>query len=113
QSGVKMSKSLGNGLLVEELLKQAPAPVVRYALASVQYRSMLEWAPDTLDEARTTWERLSGFVTRASERVGDVPADEVAKADVPQAFAEDRKSTRLNSSHVKISYAVFCLKKKK
>src|SRR5690606_24246643 len=28
------------------------------------------------------------------------------------ATAEDRKSTRLNSSHVKISYAVFCLKKK-
>src|SRR5207302_8194517 len=28
-------------------------------------------------------------------------------------FAIDRKSTRLNSSHVKISYAVFCLKKKK
>src|SRR5690606_19444135 len=88
QSGVKMSKSLGNGLLVEELLKQAPAPVVRYALASVQSRSMLEWAPDALVEAHTTWERLSGFVTRASERVGDVPADEVAKADVPQAFAD-------------------------
>src|SRR5690606_6252781 len=29
------------------------------------------------------------------------------------SVAEDRKSTRLNSSHVKISYAVFCLKKKK
>src|SRR5690606_41891026 len=29
------------------------------------------------------------------------------------AACEDRKSTRLNSSHVKISYAVFCLKKKK
>src|SRR5436309_6692275 len=29
------------------------------------------------------------------------------------SFFEDRKSTRLNSSHVKISYAVFCLKKKK
>src|SRR5690606_42120149 len=29
------------------------------------------------------------------------------------ARVEDRKSTRLNSSHVKISYAVFCLKKKK
>src|SRR5690606_39705950 len=28
-------------------------------------------------------------------------------------LASDRKSTRLNSSHVKISYAVFCLKKKK
>src|SRR5690606_41921101 len=33
-------------------------------------------------------------------------------ADV-KSLREDRKSTRLNSSHVKISYAVFCLKKKK
>src|SRR5207302_10534205 len=31
---------------------------------------------------------------------------------LPQRAALDRKSTRLNSSHVKISYAVFCLKKK-
>src|SRR3989442_3126863 len=31
----------------------------------------------------------------------------------PGAAALDRKSTRLNSSHVRISYAVFCLKKKK
>src|SRR5690606_40287569 len=37
-------------------------------------------------------------------RADEVPADDVAV---------DRKSTRLNSSHVKISYAVFCLKKKK
>src|SRR5690606_41268379 len=34
-----------------------------------------------------------------------------AKGDTPPR-AGDRKSTRLNSSHVKISYAVFCLKKK-
>src|SRR3712207_8933062 len=31
---------------------------------------------------------------------------------LPQGAAEDRKSTRLNSSHANISYAVFCLKKK-
>src|SRR3712207_7879686 len=31
----------------------------------------------------------------------------------PHSYAEDRKSTRLNSSHANISYAVFCLKKKK
>src|SRR5690606_41840536 len=37
------------------------------------------------------------------------PSREVA----PGEIGEDRKSTRLNSSHVKISYAVFCLKKKK
>src|SRR5207249_10536083 len=37
-----------------------------------------------------------------------------AQRDVAQAFeGQDRKSTRLNSSHVSISYAVFCLKKKK
>src|SRR5437667_7244382 len=31
----------------------------------------------------------------------------------PRAASRDRKSTRLNSSHITISYAVFCLKKKK
>src|SRR5690606_40018182 len=35
------------------------------------------------------------------------------RAECPAADVTDRKSTRLNSSHVKISYAVFCLKKKK
>src|SRR3712207_7565526 len=34
-------------------------------------------------------------------------------ARLPRRGAEDRKSTRLNSSHANISYAVFCLKKKK
>src|SRR5690348_2078081 len=41
------------------------------------------------------------------ERIGDI-ADGIARY-----IAEDRKSTRLNSSHPSISYAVFCLKKKK
>src|SRR3712207_7340774 len=40
-------------------------------------------------------------------------ADSVKEADVVTADGEDRKSTRLNSSHANISYAVFCLKKKK
>src|SRR5690606_41865789 len=35
------------------------------------------------------------------------------KVDTKREYTLDRKSTRLNSSHVKISYAVFCLKKKK
>src|SRR5690606_41716731 len=37
----------------------------------------------------------------------------VSSSELEVVFSEDRKSTRLNSSHVKISYAVFCLKKKK
>ena len=84
QSGVKMSKSLGNGLLVSELLSQAPAPVVRYALVAVQYRSMLEWTPATVTEAEATWERLVGFVARATERVGEV--EDVREAELPAAF---------------------------
>src|SRR5215475_13839421 len=45
----------------------------------------------------------------------DGPEREAAAGGVGRASldAGDRKSTRLNSSHVKISYAVFCLKKKK
>src|SRR5438034_4774002 len=45
---------------------------------------------------------VRGFANADSQRDGFAPAG-----------AEDRKSTRLNSSHTVISYAVFCLKKKK
>src|SRR5690349_25174215 len=38
---------------------------------------------------------------------------ELLHREAPQVAHQDRKSTRLNSSHVEISYAVFCLKKKK
>src|SRR3712207_8489853 len=55
----------------------------------------------------------------AEDRVGGVLRDalaqrerQVAQVEVPRAPA-DRKSTRLNSSHANISYAVFCLQKKK
>src|SRR5436305_14880943 len=46
-------------------------------------------------------------------RVRQVHRDALPHADLGQAREQDRKSTRLNSSHVRISYAVFCLKKKK
>src|SRR5690606_41591185 len=51
-----------------------------------------------------------------TERVGVAPhglLGDLAEADALELQQRDRKSTRLNSSHVKISYAVFCLKKKK
>src|SRR5690606_42121710 len=43
---------------------------------------------------------------------GGLPADRGGHPDRHHLQGRDRKSTRLNSSHVKISYAVFCLKKK-
>src|SRR2546430_12879019 len=45
-------------------------------------------------------------------RLGVARLRPVAHLDGPLFFAGDRKSTRLNSSHSQISYAVFCLKKK-
>src|SRR5690554_1301692 len=55
------------------------------------------------------------YVTRVSASSGEVSGDSLADlgtAGVDVDNVLDRKSTRLNSSHVRISYAVFCLKKK-
>jgi cysteinyl-tRNA synthetase len=88
QSGAKMSKSLGNGLLVSEVLDRYPAPALRLALAGVHYRSMLEYSDSVMDDAAAAWQRLAGFVARASERVEAPTADAVATAPLPEAFAE-------------------------
>ncbi|QGQ20342.1 cysteine--tRNA ligase [Cellulomonas sp. JZ18] len=86
QGGAKMSKSLGNGLLVSAVLEKVRPVVVRYALTVVHYRSMLEWTDETLREAEATWDRVAGFVDRAGERVGAVPAEVVAGAELPAEF---------------------------
>src|SRR5690349_23208052 len=52
---------------------------------------------------------ISGHGTSTSFRTDHIPT--LARPPATP-FAQDRKSTRLNSSHVEISYAVFCLKKK-
>src|SRR5688572_31563933 len=52
-----------------------------------------------------------GLAQQASDG-GGIPVVGLQRLDGDRA-AEDRKSTRLNSSHSQISYAVFCLKKKK
>lgn len=74
--GEKMSKSLGNGLSVPAVLTQNSAWVVRYALGSVQYRSMLEWSDQTLAEAQSAYDRVSNFIERAGAAVGEQPSRE-------------------------------------
>lgn len=88
QSGHKMSKSLGNGLLVSEVLTAYPPAALRLALASVHYRSMLEYTDSTLDEALAQWQRIGGFVDRAGEKVGQPSLAEVRAAALPEAFVE-------------------------
>jgi len=87
-NGAKMSKSLGNFLLVDDVLATARPVVLRYALTAVHYRSTLEYGPETLADAEATWDRLAGFVRRAAERVAQRPVttDEVAKTPLPESF---------------------------
>jgi cysteinyl-tRNA synthetase len=54
----KMSKSLGNVILVRDLLEQAPGEAVRLALLSAHYRQPLDWTADVLVEARRKLDRL-------------------------------------------------------
>lgn len=66
--GRKMSKSLGNVLLLRDLLGQAPGEAVRLALLSAHYRQPLGWTAQTLPQAVRTLSRLYAAV-------GDGPGD--------------------------------------
>lgn len=93
-SGQKMSKSLGNTLSPQALLADARPLAVRYYLGSAQYRSTLEYGPDSLAEAEAAVGRIEAFVHRAQAFLGaDAPrsADDVVTAAggrvVPEPFA--------------------------
>lgn len=83
--GEKMSKSLGNGLSVPAVLAEHSAWVVRYALGGVQYRSMLEWSDQTLNEAQSAYERIMNFI----ERAGDVLETQPSRETVQNVSADD------------------------
>src|SRR5256885_11971282 len=55
----------------------------------------------------------SGTQTETGRDVKDLRDEDTGPITVDMPTSADRKSTRLNSSHLVISYAVFCLKKKK
>src|SRR2546427_7178454 len=76
-------------------------------------RSQLSQLMASIEEAADKREDVRVFTLIASFRIhrGADPMD--AEAGDEREDPQDRKSTRLNSSHSQISYAVFCLKKKK
>src|SRR3712207_7464905 len=65
------------------------------------------------DEAAHARPRVAPRQARATRHPGAVGADRFEPPRDHGRCRTDRKSTRLNSSHANISYAVFCLKKKK
>ena len=93
----KMSKSLGNTLVVHELLKHTEGEVLRYLLLSAHYRQPLDWSDETLTRVQRTVDRVYGVIRDASEQYGplqaaDSPSDEFMSAllddlNTPEALA--------------------------
>ncbi|MDA2963215.1 MAG: cysteine--tRNA ligase [Actinomycetota bacterium] len=82
QSGEKMSKSLGNSLLVEKILQRVRPIELRWYLGCAHYRSMLEYSEQALDESAIAFRRIEGFLKRAAELLGKTP-----EALISDAFA--------------------------
>lgn len=81
--GEKMSKSLGNTLVVSEILTRTRPLALRYYLGQAHYRSTVEYTPESLREAEAAVARIEGFLDRAA------PGEDVAfDVTYPAAFRE-------------------------
>jgi cysteinyl-tRNA synthetase len=72
--GEKMSKSLGNSLMVSEITKTVRPIALRYYLSAVNYRSTIEYHEGSLPEAEAAVERIEGFLRRALDDEQEVQA---------------------------------------
>ena len=70
-AGEKMSKSLGNSLLIPEVLKRVRGIELRYYMVCAHYRSQVEFSFEALDEAAKGFRRIEDFLDRAAPVVGD------------------------------------------
>jgi cysteinyl-tRNA synthetase len=71
-SGEKMSKSLGNSLLVKEVVQRVRPIELRYYLVSAHYRSMIEFSFEALEETAVSFRRVEAFLERVREEVPDL-----------------------------------------
>ncbi|MCU1622604.1 MAG: cysteine-tRNA ligase [Frankiales bacterium] len=90
EGGEKMSKSLGNSVLVTEALSTVPAPVLRYALGAAHYRSTIEWSDQAVADAAAAYDRIATFVRNATElTVGIEPVEQPGWEDFAAALDDD------------------------
>jgi cysteinyl-tRNA synthetase len=87
--GEKMSKSLGNTALVDEVVQRVRPVELRYYLLAPHYRSTIEFTDAALEEAAVAYRRLESFVRRAAERVGADAGERVLCADFTNALDDD------------------------
>jgi cysteinyl-tRNA synthetase len=88
-AGEKMSKSLGNSLLIPEVLKRVRGIELRYYMVSAHYRSHVEFSFEALDDAAKSFRRIESFLERAEAMVGEVPGDGLTCADFVTAMDDD------------------------
>jgi cysteinyl-tRNA synthetase len=81
-SGEKMSKSLGNSLLVPNVLERVRGIELRYYMVAAHYRSMVEFSFEALEEAATGFRRIESFLDRAE------PLVDGWAAQLPSAFRD-------------------------
>jgi len=85
--GEKMSKSLGNFFTIRDVLKEYDAEVIRFFLASVQYRSEINYSQDGLKDAQTKLDRLYNALKDCDLSV-EVPSDNEMVIDFKGRFVE-------------------------
>ena len=82
----KMSKSLGNIVTINELLKTTPGEVLRWALLAAHYRQPLDWSDESVAQAKTTLDRAY----RALEQVAHIkPNDDLPFTPAVTALEDD------------------------
>ena len=92
--GEKMSKSISNTISPVQMLQQARPLVVRYYLGSAHYRSVLDYRPTSLEEARVAIERVEAFLAATSELMAPDPQERRVPQDFADALDDDMNIPR-------------------
>jgi cysteinyl-tRNA synthetase len=85
----KMSKSLGNTLVIHELLEHTRGEVLRYLLLSAHYRQPLDWSEKTLTRVQRTVDRVYGVIRDAAEKFGPLEAADSPSEEFMSALLDD------------------------
>ncbi len=101
----KMSKSLGNVLLVHDLIETIPGEVIRLALLSAHYRQPLDWSAQTIDSARRMLDRLYGAV-RGIEISGEARAAAEAPEALVAALEDDLNTPKAMAEYFALARAL-------
>src|SRR5256886_12396166 len=87
--GEKMSKSLGNSLLVDAMVTKVRPVELRYYLGQAHYRSAMEYSPEALAEAVAAYRGIEGIVLRANELTAGLAAGREPAPDGDPGHVEE------------------------